>query len=197
MAHYQPQVYDCQIVAQGFTNSSTKGTPGFYLDFQPEGGEYIRKITLWITEKTVDKLVDWLGSQGVTVDKWSDLDPESGDHTSLVGTTSKFECKHERSQDGSKVYEKWDIPFVGGLMPVKPMEKSAVRALDRAFSSALKSLKKTNGKPVQQAAKPKPAESTASSVDQDAEDMPEVGDDIPFSWLIMFALASSVFGMIC
>lgn len=183
MPYYEARVYDCEITGQGFSTSKNKQTPFLFLTFKPDGGEYERKIDLYITEKTVDRLVEWLGSVGVSIDKWSDLDPDTTNYQSMAGMTVALQCKHEPSQDGSKVYEKWELPMLPrALPPVQPMEKAGIRSLDRAFGAALKPLKSGSVQQAKPSPKSPPAnrESVSQGVGTGAKVEPQGEDDIPF-----------------
>ena len=138
MAHYDEGNYQCTITSQGFASSKAKGTPYFFVRFRTGDNMYERECQCWLTEKTVDKLVNWLTNLGIAAEKWSDLDPCEGGQISLVGMTVELQCQHEDSQDGSKVYEKWELPYDPFAKAQPPMEAKQVRDLDRLFGSALK-----------------------------------------------------------
>jgi hypothetical protein len=182
MATYKDQHnYICEIVNQGFVESK-KGTPGFALVVIPraeicpntnqqiECPQYERQLTLWITDKTAERVSAHLRSLGFEGGSFAQLDPDRSGHHSFIGQEVVLNCKHEVDQnDSSKVYDKFEFPFVGSAIDVENDSKVASK-LDALFG---KTLKATAAQP-----KPQPQLQTVSSPNQAFDEA--VDDGIPF-----------------
>lgn len=184
MPHYQESIYDgVEIVAQGFTKSTQKGTPGFFIAIRP--GEYDRQITFWLPEgkeDAVDRMLtslEMLGLDLTGLERFTQLDPRSSSHVSFVGCQVSVQCTYETSN--GKVYERWDVPFSGMKQP-ETLDEPSIRKLDAMFGKKLKA-KASAAKPKPPAPKAKPAAPPAETLDEEieeAKDAPEGTDDIPF-----------------
>ncbi len=133
MPFYDQGVYTCEITDQGLNKSSKKGTPGFFLRVQPEGGTYERDIQWWITEGTAQYVVRDLRSLGFTGQSWSELNPQREGYHNFVGATIKAACTHE--ENGDKVYERWGLPFGGA--DITPLDSAETQQLDNLFGDQL------------------------------------------------------------
>src|SRR5690606_29097094 len=60
-----------------------------------------------------------LQAMGFVGNDFRQLDPDSANYKSLAGNSVKMRCEHERSQDGSKVYDKLEVVTEGGSKPRK------------------------------------------------------------------------------
>ena len=175
MATYKDMTrYACEITQQGFGESKEKGTPSFFIVFEPVGEidkddpnhqfecpNFERKLDLWLTENTVDSHIKTLRTWGFTGSSFRDLDPETGS-CSLVGTTIELLCKHQ--EYNGKVYDKFEIPFEGSMERQESVAKVASK-LDNLFGKKLKTAAP------KQAAKAQPVAAAVSD---------EGSDDIPF-----------------
>ena len=139
MAHYQPGMFKCKVVEQGFAESKVKATPYFWIRFvpvaTPDGPcteQYEREIEMYLTEKTVDRQIDRLRSMGWQGNEFKDLEP--GGFT-LKGVTVKLVCRHE--QVDSAVYERWDFPAPEGSGGREEHNTSVARKLDALFRNKL------------------------------------------------------------
>lgn len=188
MATYEENAeYLCAVTQQGFTESIAKKTPGFFLRVKPVGQvipddpentyecpSQERQVTMWITEKTAERIIEDLRRLGFTGSAFADLDPEKGNF-SFVGRNIRLVCKHETSADGTKTYDKFELPFFGKVVE---NDKTMASKLDRMFGKMLKepvsAPKPQVTKPAAKAqAKPVPASVNAELQEGD-------GDSIPF-----------------
>jgi hypothetical protein len=143
MAHYDQGLYDCIIKSQGFDVSKEKKTPCFWLRFLPvkkDGeeidAEYEREIKMWLTDGTINRVIDRLRSLGWKGSSFKELEP-GGKHA-FAGTNCQLRCEHE--QNGSTVYEQWEFPAPRSAPPEN--KTGVAKKLDALFGKALK------GKPV-------------------------------------------------
>jgi hypothetical protein len=133
--------YLAEILGHGFTRSSTKNTPGFFLQLRilkryGEKGlrvdcpQYERTLTRFLaSEASVHILRGELKSIGVQVASFAQLDPATPDHVSLVGRQIDVTCELE-SYDG-RLQERWSIAR-------RTLAPEAVRALDEQFGHLLR-----------------------------------------------------------
>jgi len=167
MPHYEPGVYQAEVLGQEFRPSTSKGTPGFHLKIRPEGGAYERELTFWITEKTAEYVARDLAKLGFRGSSFAELEPGTPNYHSFAGDTITVVCSHEKSNtDPNKVFERWQLPYEGGETG-EPMASKDVRKLDALF-----------GKHLKRAAKAAPAESkpiTPEDAKAEADD-----SDVPF-----------------
>jgi hypothetical protein len=136
---YTPGHYIAEITAQGFEESSVKGTPAFYLQIRvlsrydaentPQAcPQFERTIWHYITSETrVVVLRAQLRGIGLEVESLVELDPATPGHASLVGRRITVDCELEDYQ--GRPQERWRIP-----QPRKTLDLAAVRALDERFS---------------------------------------------------------------
>jgi len=183
MSVYRDQVnYVCEIINQGFVESS-KGTPGFAIMVVPRAEicpntnqhldcpQYERQVTMWITDKTAERHASQLRLLGFEGSSFSQLDPARPGHHSLIGQEVVMVCKHEANQnDPTKVYDKFEFPFIG--TPMESDSKVATK-LDALFG---KTLKATAAAPKKEQA-PAPVESYSNAEFAQAS---YGDDDVPF-----------------
>lgn len=171
--YYDIGLHVGEITSQALTKAATGnmqfilgvkvlGTP-FGDSYEPHSKQYIRTIYWTITEKTMPFIVEKLQALEFEGTKFSQLDPSSADHISLIRKQVDLWCKHEDTQDGG-VKERWDISNGGAAKAVEPLTQRETRNLDAMFGKAL-----TAGKP--------PAKAAAV---QHTEDVGITDDDIPF-----------------
>lgn len=95
-AHYEPGDYSAVVTRQGFAESKEKGTPFFFLDFEPIqalGANqlpqqiYPRTIKMWLTEAAAPYAFEKLKYLGWDGKRLADLDPDEPDHHSFVQNT--------------------------------------------------------------------------------------------------------------
>lgn len=145
-AYYEPGRYYVQVVNQGFGQSKEKKTTYFYLTIKPVERivspddreicvqQFERTIFNYITEKTVDRLVEQLRELGWDGTNWGELDPSSPDAHSFVGQEILAQCDQEIYEGNYK--EKWQLPGRGGLD--HEAEPDTTRKLNAMFGKALK-----------------------------------------------------------
>jgi hypothetical protein len=141
---YTAGKYQAEVLDQGFTESASKGTPGFYLQLKILGRydaagvvqpcpQYERTYTQYLSSEIgVNILKDDLKALGVQVTELTRLDPEVPGHESLVGRTIDVECKIE-SYNGKQM-ERWSIP----RRKQAKLSRDAIRDLDAKFSHLLR-----------------------------------------------------------
>jgi hypothetical protein len=171
-AYYQPGDYLCKIVNQGFAESKDKKTPYLFLVVRPvaqygmsdEGEQeypvemqYDRTVSLWLTDKTVERTAERLCEIGWAGADWNDLAP--GGVCDLTGTELRLTCVHELYNNEPR--EKWDFPFSG--VPVQH-DPSVSKKLNALFGKALKGHQAGAAKPARQAA---PAGLAATAREED------------------------------
>ena len=178
MANFEDgAVYDCKVLDQGFGKSKNKGTQFFYLTVQPvarvlsdtevepEFTQFTRTIERYMTDKTIDYLLEDLESLGWAGGSLSEL----AQNKCFVGTTIRCACKHESGQDG-KVYDKFSIYREFAGKKVEPLEATDVRRLDSLFGSKVKA-KFGAARPAAKSA-PSPATQTVPPEDGGGSDLP-------------------------
>jgi hypothetical protein len=194
MAYYKDgRTYECEVIQQGFNESSAKKTSGFFLivkpicEVHPETGEHVedclpyeRTVQFWITEKTAERIITDLRKLGFEGKAFIDLDPDRRGTYSFVGQRIRVVCKHETS-DG-KTYDKFELPFLGSPRVI-PNQSNVASKLDNLFGKKLKT-SAGPAAPAVQSEKPKPASKTAPArqtvpADVNAE-LQEDDTDIPF-----------------
>lgn len=193
MPTYQEGVYDSvEVVGQGFTKSSKKGTPGFYLTIRP--GEYDRTVTFWLpdgNEQSVDIMLNGLEAMGLDLsglERFTQLDDRSQNHVSFVGSTVSVQCSYDNQ--GVKVYERWEAPN-SGLRQMEQLDQPSIRKLDALFGKKLKgrSAKPATANGEKPAPRPEVGPGVSNAQRAAAQNAPDAQtDDIPFSllWAIPF-----------
>lgn len=137
MTYYEPGIYDCQIMGQGFDESSQKKTPFFWINVSvnADGFEsYDREVRMYLTDGTIERALARLKQLGWDGSSFKSLEP--GGNCQLAGTIVTLECKHE---DG---YERWDFPAPAGGGSSEHQDGVA-RKLDALFGKALGKTKPT------------------------------------------------------
>jgi len=111
--HYEPGKYQAAILEHGFGESERKQTPFIWFLVQPEHGAYTREVRLYLSAKTVDRVLsilrDSLGWKGAN---FSDLE-----EISFEGDLVNLECKHGPGTDSDgqeTMFERWDFERPGG-----------------------------------------------------------------------------------
>jgi len=174
--------YKCTVNGQAMSESSEKGTPCFVLSFvvntyiDANGNEEDldsveqkeRSIYLYITDKTIDFLLDDLEHLGFTGRSFSQLDPEKKDHQSFIGDVIQCRCKHEEYEGEQK--ERWSLDR--GRV-IAPLDGGKLQKLDTMFGQELAN-RFGAAAPKKKAPKKKPAKQ------QVEETSPPADDDIPF-----------------
>lgn len=112
------------------------GIPQGEVSFEPHRAQYERTIYWTITEKTMPFIVEKLKTLDFKGTKFSQIDPSSPEHVSMIHQQVDLWCKHEERQDGS-VGEKWDISNGGGQKEYTPLAAKELRQLDSLFGKAL------------------------------------------------------------
>lgn len=174
--HYQQGRYRVRVAAQSFSASKNNSpqfvllvTPiGHYNQGRPGGGlevcdNYERTIFLTITDKSIDFVIDKLAAIGFDGRSFTELNPETPNHVSLVGIEFDATCKHDEYQ--GVLREKWDVSTMA-VSPGEPLDGSALRKLDARYGSKLK-----RGVGQAKTVKREVAQATVSNVGD---------DDIPF-----------------
>ncbi len=135
--------YRAQVIDQGFEESTEKRTPCFFLQIKvlqrldELGGlqdcpQYERTIRQYLANDTgVNILRGQLKALGVQVTSFSQLDPDTQGHVSLVGREIEVVCDIEAYQ--GRPQERW------GLQRSRnKLAPDAVRALDDKFGHLLR-----------------------------------------------------------
>jgi hypothetical protein len=109
--------YRVRILNQCFTASGQKGTLGFVLTFrvlcqldQPESPvkPYQRDAILWVTHRTVKRVLDQLHQLGYEGADLSGVDPDTEGFHDFRDTEVVATCSHEPNGKG-EVYEQWSL----------------------------------------------------------------------------------------
>jgi hypothetical protein len=140
---YSNGKYRAEILEQGFTASTAKGTPAFFLllkireRYDANGSlvecpQYERPYTQYLANETgVNILRGDLKALGVQVTSFAQLDPATPDHVNLVGRQIDVTCDLESYQ--GKQRERWSIARTRSTLP-----SDALRALDDQFGHLLR-----------------------------------------------------------
>jgi hypothetical protein len=140
---YQKGNYQAKVLQQGFEASAAKGTPYFYLQLlilacydakgEPqECPQYERTYRQYLNKDIgVGILKSALRSLGVEINAFTQLDPGSPDHVSLVGKIIDVSCDLEPYQ--GRDVERWSIPRTG-----KKLKLEEIRALNDQFGHLLR-----------------------------------------------------------
>lgn len=141
-----------KLIAQGMGESKEKKTPFFAATFEIVGkvdlakpdGDLLdcpngqRTIYLYITDKTVDRVIEDLKALGYDKPAFRFLDPETPGFVDLSGREIGLYCTHEE-YDG-KFREKWGIHRDGAGPKIEPLDQKGLKALDNLFNKQLKAL---------------------------------------------------------
>jgi hypothetical protein len=132
---YKPGGYVCRITRQYLAKSVNKGTDAFVLEFRvlksvddprSEVISQTRIAEFWLTYKTVVRVRSDLQLLGWTGSGFSELDPDSPDHVSLVGWEVTMYCRHREDQEGHP-REEWS-PRGSSLQP--SIDKRQIKEFD-------------------------------------------------------------------
>lgn len=181
-AAYERGTYMFRVTNQGFGESKNKGTPFFFLEgapdaiLQEDGTEapvdatYTRVLTMYLTEKTIDGVTEYLKSQGWPGGPLSTLDPDRQNFYNFADERVVAVCKHEPGvKDPNEWYDKWEIPR-SGAGELMQNDSKVARKLDALF-----------GKKLGPAKAPAPAARPAPQPASVSADVPATDDsDIPF-----------------
>lgn len=99
---------------------------------------YERSIFRVLTENTIDRAVDELKQLGYPHPTFDQLDPSHSSAHSFTDQDVNVYCQHKKNEKGEDK-EEWGFDMGNGGVQVKPLERSAVAALNAKFGSALKS----------------------------------------------------------
>ena len=191
--HYATGEYWGEVLDHGLGESIEKKTPKFYVRFRVLGKvspedpdkyettdeQYERTVDRWITDKTMEYVLEDLGRLGFTGDSFSELNADAG-HFDLRGKQLRFYCQHEPDKtDPTKLWERWGLARESVSKPIVKAEDKTIRMLDSLFGKALKGLKKSGGIAAPPADKPKDRPAPQKSLVEQAEDV-EGEEDIPF-----------------
>jgi hypothetical protein len=146
--------YRARILEQGFTESSTKATPAFYLQLKilkrygandelEACPEYERTYLQYLANETsINILRGHLKAIGVSITDMAQLDPEAAGGLRLAGKEIDVECEIEVYNGQQR--ERWSIP-----RSRKKLKLDAVRALNDRYGHLLR-----NGEAAPQPAPP-------------------------------------------
>jgi hypothetical protein len=177
MAFYEAGTYVFKVTNQGFSESKDKKTPFFFLEGepiavvandeqQPVDQSYQRTISLYITQKTHERVIEELRNLGWEGRKFGELDLSNPKAHSFLGQEIVVQCRLEPYDGG--VSEKWELPYnAQGREPQKSDVKVASK-LDAMF-----------GKTLAKGAVAKQQASTAARREEVAAGNRN-GDDVPF-----------------
>lgn len=171
MPHYEKGRYKATVTAQGFSESKEKKTPFFFLEvapFEALGANvlpdkiYRREIKRYVTDKTINRLIEDLRGIGWNGTKLSDLDPNNPNHHSFIDQEIEVDCEH----DGE--YDRFDLAYE----PSHQVESTPGIAskLDKLYGKALVAAAPAKKAPPK-AAQPKAAETVPAD---------DADDEIPF-----------------
>lgn len=189
MPYYQPGVYGVEIMGQGLTESQ-KGTPGFFLSFEPtykvdeRSGEqvpvekrFVRECRRWLTEKTIEYAVEDLTFLGYDRPNFSSIDPRTKDYFSFSGMRVEMICKI--NDNG---YEEWSLKRDFGVQAereVVRLDGKKASKLDALFGATLKKAVGDKPKPAATNAAPA-ARASAATATANAHGAVIEDDDILF-----------------
>jgi hypothetical protein len=117
MPQFEPGLYKAQITNQQFIQSPEKKTAGFTLGFRvlssldkPEEAvkPYRRDLTMWVTNKTFQRVMHSLRDLGYEGTKLSGVDPDTQGFHEFRDQEIEVECKHEENRKG-QVFEQWEL----------------------------------------------------------------------------------------
>jgi hypothetical protein len=140
---YGKGTYVAEVLEQGFTESTAKGTPGFFLQVKiigrydvkgeiQECPQFERTWTQWLANETgVNILRGDLKALGAEITDLTQLDPALPGHVSLVGRKIDLTCDLETFQ--GKQRERWGV-----ARRRQKLDLTAVRALNDRFGHLLR-----------------------------------------------------------
>ncbi len=171
--------YKGRIVKWGLGESKEKKTPqlSFVVHIErevaPDGTEYDcptyeRTIYRYITDATVERLVDDLRRLGYEGESFDQLHPDHPQAHSFEGQEVRVYCKFEQYQNQDK--EKFEFDF--GTPEIKNMEKAAVSQLNAKFGAMLKATARPAAEKAPPSAKAKPSGRAAPASAKAGEEVP-------------------------
>lgn len=180
--HFEVGEYTARIVAQGFTESKEKKTPGFFLEVEflsatgpnslPDNPQN-RTISWWITDNTIDFVIEKLRLLGWDGAKLTDLEPGADNHHSFVGQEIQVYCQHDGEYDKFDLSHKFGVEEVAGL----------ASKLDKLFGKQVMATAKKSPRKKPASRKSAEADAELTSATASAEvNMPQSDndDEIPF-----------------
>ena len=130
MTHYTKGRYVVTVISHGFNKSKKKETPFIWIQFRPKDGKYERTVELYLTKKTVERVIKRLRLLGWAGEKFAELETHS-----FEGVETELVCEHEHS-DGND-YERWVFPPPAGRTgPIS--DPSVPKKLDALFGAELR-----------------------------------------------------------
>lgn len=189
---YDKGNYIAAIQKQELSQSKNKGTPQIvftiapmaYLDESTPEREEIqpnangeRRIYLYVTENTAERVGDTLRFLGLEGDKISVLDSRHPQHQDLTGREVEVFCQHETYQGQER--EKWGFATGGGELD--PIDPSKAKEIDNLMGKVLRT------KPQPERAPAKARQNGAQEPDPGLDPAPaataassDTNDDLPF-----------------
>ena len=126
MTHYDEGRHYVELGEVFFGESQQKKTPYIGIRFTPKDGTYQRDVKLWLTSKTVDRVVAILRGLGWKGSKFQELTPDEFD-----SQTTELDCTHDNG------YENWEFP-PPAKADAEPSNPGVARKLDALFGAELR-----------------------------------------------------------
>jgi hypothetical protein len=137
--HYAPGRYVVRVADQKFTQSRQKGTLGFVLEFivlqsldhpeMPHQG-FCPAMVMWITEKTLPRVIDDLHRLGYVGKTLAGVDPDTRGFHDFRGAKIELVCEHEEGEKG--LFERWSLP---ALVLPNLADKAKIREFDHMLAA--------------------------------------------------------------
>jgi hypothetical protein len=180
MAHYfEVGEYTGRVIAQGFTESKEKHTPGFFLEVEmiaAKGPNVLpsnarpKLIRWWITEGTIEFTIEKLRRLGWQGSKLAELDPSAENHHSFVDQEIEVYCTHDGDYDNFDLSQKFETETVSGL----------ASKLDKLFGKQVMATASKTRKKAEKPTTPDASPELRKAVDEADVTMPDGEDEIPF-----------------
>lgn len=138
--HYERGDYSATVLRQGFAESKEKGTPFFFLEFEPiqalganvlPAEIYPRTIRMYLTEAAAPYAFDKLKALGWSGARLSDLDPDNPNHHSFHNQIITV----RNEPDGE--YDKFDLIREAGGAGGAEHTAGIAAKLDRLYAKTL------------------------------------------------------------
>jgi len=188
MSFYEQGSHIAKVVGQGFSESSKKKTPFFFLfitplfQITPDGkripvasSQFDQEVRWYMTPAAMEFFLRDLKKLGFTGKQPSDLDPSRPGFHDFFEQEIEVVNKHEAYGDQGKVSDKWSLPFEGSSQEDRPAID--LRDLNSRFGDEFKGMFGGNKK-----AAPPAQATTPGDVNAALDEAAEFGDDpdIPF-----------------
>jgi len=184
--HYLPGNYWGRVASQALGESKEKGTPFFELEFEILGGVDpvdptgslipvkvgSRKVTKYITDKTMEYFVADLARLGYAKTSLKYLDPNVEHFHNFTGHECGIYCEYEEDKNGVE-WERWNLSRPREARVSEPLDTGKMRQLDALFGTSAKKAG-LGTRPVKDSAARTPNEKLQEAA-SDAK-----GDDIPW-----------------